>query len=552
MRRIWLLVALLIVCPALALGGSAVQWTQTPELLRPGKQMVMRFDAPKGQAVDLQLLDKQGNAVRMLARGVTRRSVSWDGGGVAQGEYILRLICDGAYADARVTIGAPAPVLTLLDAPDASDGDWTLRFHASMAGTVVGRLEDGRTLFCAETAQGESSLVWSGDADGESLPDGVYDVLLTLVDGTGCASAAQSVTVMLSRPAQPRPAHSAEKITPNQAAGTSCGHENCYWNLSMGELDESLVWAALTAPVTVLDGSERRQYRVRREPDSACTNFVGEVTCASQAVHVLERGETWSLIEAYSSSVEGSGVGVWAECFTGYVETALLREVQVSQHTGIVIDKLQQRLYLYVDGALYSTLLCSTGYARADTPFNETPAGEFLCISWTGGFWSGSLFCDMGIRICDGIMLHEVPCLIAEDGTRDYSRCERYLGEKASHGCIRIQREKTPEGVNMKWLWENLSRPKQGMTKVIIWDDTDRTFACPDEDYPLYYNPDNGRQYHSDPQCMLVHTRFWPLTAFRWGELDEKPYSRLTRCPGCAPQLRREEIEKINSAKKRP
>ena len=125
-------------------------------------------------------------------------------------------------------------------------------------------------------------------------------------------------------------------------------------------------------------------------------------------------------------------MAVYAKPFTGYVQTSLLRERQVSQTIGLVIDKLQQRLYVFKDGHLYSTLLCSTGFSKTSTPFNETPAGEFVCQSWTGGFWSGSLWCDYGIRINDGILLHEVPVLITtkEDGTetRDEQRCENYLG----------------------------------------------------------------------------------------------------------------------------
>ena len=40
--------------------------------------------------------------------------------------------------------------------------------------------------------------------------------------------------------------------------------------------------------------------------------------------------------------------------------------------------------------------------------------------------------------------------------------------------------------------------------------------------------------------------KYRPLTAFTWGELDDDPYSKLTPCPGCAPQLRREGIDTVN------
>ena len=337
--------------------------------------------------------------------------------------------------------------------------------------------------------------------------------------------------------------------TPNEHSAVKCDHEVCFWKMEMGYMDEEAIWKVLTQPVTVIEGKQREQVRVLARPEEDCTDYVGVVTCASQAVHVLERGETWTLIEAYSSSEEGSAVKVWAEQFQGYVKTSRLKEEEVDQTYGIVIDKLQQRLYLFKEGKLFSTLLCSTGFAKADTPFAETPAGEFLIVSWVGGFWAGSLWCDMGMRVNSGILLHEVPSLERTDETtgetyRDYARCERYLGEKASHGCIRVQRQLTPEGINAKWLWDNLHR--KPYTKVIIWDDLDRELGYPDDSLLLYYNPKGGKNYHSEPTCLLVKDKYEPMPSFTYGELDEKPYSKLSPCPGCAPQVRRNKIDELN------
>ena len=350
--------------------------------------------------------------------------------------------------------------------------------------------------------------------------------------------------------ADPLPATDLVYRTPNEDSPVLCDHDFCFWQMTEGELDEEIVWEVLTQPLTVLEGKQREQIRVRARAEADCKDYVGVVTCASQGVHVLQRGEEWSLIEAYSSAEEGSAVAVWAEKFQGYVKTSLLQELPVDDEYGIVIDKLQQRLYVYREGHLFSTLLCSTGYPREDTPFNETPAGEYAIVSWVGAFTSGSLYCDKALRINSGIMIHEVPCIISTDETtgeekRDYSRCERYLGEKASHGCIRVQRELTPERVNMEWLWKNLSR--KPATKVIIWDEIGRELGYPEDDYPLYYNPKGGKQYHSSANCALVREKYLPLTAFTWGELEEEPYNRLTACPGCAPQLRREQIDTLNS-----
>ena len=73
----------------------------------------------------------------------------------------------------------------------------------------------------------------------------------------------------------------------------------------------------------------------------------------------------------------------------------------------------------------------------------------------------------------------------------------------------------------------------------------------PSDDLPLYYNPKGGENYHSQPTCSNVKDKFEPMTAFTYGELDQKPYSKLTRCPACAPQLRREEIDTLNEKNNR-
>ena len=51
----------------------------------------------------------------------------------------------------------------------------------------------------------------------------------------------------------------------------------------------------------------------------------------------------------------------WNTLVTGYVETKLLKEIRPNQEMGLVVDKLTQRLYVFLEGKLYSTLLVSTG-----------------------------------------------------------------------------------------------------------------------------------------------------------------------------------------------
>ncbi len=327
----------------------------------------------------------------------------------------------------------------------------------------------------------------------------------------------------------------------------SCGKPNCYWETPMDYKNESAIWAMLTAPMTVIDGDFRTQVYLREEPsvDSAA---IGEITRASQGVHVLEHLDNgWSRIECYSSSFHGSKTKAWNQLLTGYVETSTLKEVEVRTEYGLVVDKLTQRLYIYEDGKLFDELAVSTGLGTKDEPYNETRSGEYLLYSPTGAFPSEPFLCNYGLRYNDGDLLHEVPHIPRDSGDGDYSRTEHKLGQRASHGCIRVQRKRTEKGVNMRWIWNNMY--KKMKIRLVIWEDwTGRYIPTPAEDTPLYYNPKGGESYHDSPTCYAVLDKYEPMTAFTYGELEAEPYHELDACEYCIPLRREEEILEINLA----
>ena len=544
LRRLSLLLILLLF-PACATASAA--WLQETAVWYPGTRTVLPFSV-SGESAVVYLTDADGRALSTLEARVTdgKGEALLEGQDLAPGEYLLFLVSGGDTASLPLSVRDAFPDILSADAPAVYDETWSCFITVNVPGTLVASLSAGEEISRMEARAGENRMTLPSAL----LPAGTVWVDFRLIDLSGQVSDVMEIELEVPAPKAPHPAQDLVLHTPNELAGTSCTHEHCFWNLPMGTLEDTdAIWQALISPMTVLEGSERHQVKVRREPREDCTEYTGEVTCLSQGLHILDKGPEWTLIEAYSSSVEGSRVAAFSSCFTGYVPTSLLREQEVSQHVGLVIDKLQQRIFVFRDGELLSTLLCSTGFARSDTPFNETPAGEFCAISHTGGFWAGTLYCDMGIRINDGILLHEVPCTVTEEAdgtkTRHYEKAESYLGEKASHGCIRIQRATGVNGVSIKWLWDNL--PRTGSrAKVIIWEDSGRVLGPASDDYILYYNPNNGRQYHSDPECPQVNSRFYPLTPFPYSELDSAPYASLSRCPGCSPQLRRSEVDTAN------
>ncbi len=338
-------------------------------------------------------------------------------------------------------------------------------------------------------------------------------------------------------------------FTPSYGSPYQVDEPPNYWNMPLDITDEAAVWEVLMQPMTILysskDKAERTQVILRAEP-SDDSEGVGVVTRMNQGVHVIETLDNgWSLIEAYSSSFKSSEVKRWNLLVQGYVKTKDLKVVEPQQEYGFVVDKLTQRLYMFKDGKLFTTLVVSTGLVNGIEPiqpFNETRSGEYLLTSPVGDFASGNMTCAMALRFNSGDLLHEVPYIKNADGTKNYGYTEPKLGSKASHGCIRVQRRKTPEGVNMSWIWNNRIRN----TKLLIWEDWQgRQIDIPEDDFQLYYNPNGGNYYHSSSFCYMAPER--TFEPFNYSQLEDEGFAKLKRCTYCAPALRKAEIEERNA-----
>ena len=319
------------------------------------------------------------------------------------------------------------------------------------------------------------------------------------------------------------------------------------WFGEFDPYDEAAAWARLTADITVLNVDQKEKVYLSDGPNGKRkTNaeyrgfFYGE----SAAVRVLDTQDGWSKIEAYNDC---------DELEQGWVRPGRLKTVTPNQTYGIIVDKRTQRLYLYKEGKLVTELLVSTGTTKGQNEeFNETASGEFLLISATGGFWSGNLWCDQAIRFNGGDLLHMVPEIyygdlegLVPDGTGDFKICESALGSRASHGCIRVQREKNADGYNHQWIWNNLRDQKN--IKIIIWDDDGRRLKETADGVPMYYNPDGGKMYHTDANCASVKSRYLPLTGIAYGDLKRYPMTALTPCGKCGAPERPETVDSWNA-----
>ena len=564
--------------------GQGLRVDAPAEAVRPGWPAVITFTVPAEGECDLRLLDEDGEEISVIWQKRTARAGTnaiywngtWNGYAAPEGEWRLVLEMNGETAEAPITVGPVAPALlsATADRNTAAPGDSVmLRFYATEEGSVTLYESGGGQL--AELLSQEVKRGWGDIGYQVELPAGDYELKLLLTDNEGACS--EPVLLLLTVVAEeesedwevdpgsgsgesvreestrepvptvtPRPRTKGDNIftpahsSPYEGQDTELN----YWHLPMDITDEEAVWQVLMSPVTVVDNgkknAEKTQVVIRSRPDEE-SEGLGVVTCVTQGVHVLERGETWSLIECYSSSFHDSPILNWNALVQGYVPTAYLKETVPNQEYGLVIDKLTQRLYVFMDGHLFSTLLVSTGLANERQPYNETRSGEFLLTSAVGTFSSDDLKCAMALRFNRGDLLHEVPYYLLEDGTRDYSVCEPKLGTKASHGCIRVQRKETPEGINQGWLWQN----RKANTKLLIWEDWQgRQIPIPSGDTVLY-RTSVDRYYHSQDHCPSLR-RSVKFKPFLYSELEDPAYAKLRPCEYCAPPLRAMRIAEIN------
>ena len=505
----------------------------------PGEAVVVSFMVPEDGTCSIDIIGSDGETAARVTEN--RKAVAgynafywngtWQGVPVAPGKWTVRLTMNGRQAETEITVGEMIPALIGLEADRSRviPGKLVnLEYWATEAGTLTVDA-GGKELLRIRTEAGQCAASFAAE-----LAAGEYTAEARLTAGDGRVSRPTAFPLTVEAPA--------EKFTP---LGKGAGEDLTLngWTVPMDIRDEEAVWQALMAPVTVVDdGEEKAQVRqavIRKEP-RADSDGVGTVTLASQGVYVLERGAEWSKIACYSSSFHDSPVANWNARVEGYVETRLLRTIRPDGEMGLVVDKLTQRMYVFTEGKLYSTLMVSTGKSNERQPYNETRSGEFLLVSKVGGFYSDNMFCPRAIRFNDGDLLHEVP-YVERNGNIIYSATEPQLGTKASHGCVRVQRRKNPEGLNMAWIFNHYREN----TKILIWEDWQgRQVPVPEDGTVFWWHPKKNSYYHCSPECPLLDTK--TPEEITYGELSAED-SGLDACPACGPVMKKGELTEYNA-----
>nr|MCR4707806.1 L,D-transpeptidase [Clostridiales bacterium] len=166
------------------------------------------------------------------------------------------------------------------------------------------------------------------------------------------------------------------------------------YDLSSPE-DQQAIWDIMMQPIIVLDVDQKDHVYptvapgIDKKPWK--TNTTGELHGQSQGVNVLEEdtdGDGYVLVESYSNDGTKTGDSTMMTLdnarIRGYVKTSLLKTITPSKKYALLVDKARQKLYIFEAGKIIGSLPVSTGLNNPKQPYNETPAGEFLAISWVG------------------------------------------------------------------------------------------------------------------------------------------------------------------------
>ena len=317
------------------------------------------------------------------------------------------------------------------------------------------------------------------DLDEDQLAATVYAVMngatLATTDSTGDADASGSVILAPVATVAPP----SNEVT--YAAGqSSAGDEGLligvgvsdiatqssagYWGLTATASDEEL-WAALTRELVGVDVAENESAYIYDSPYQGRAKL-GSVSGISQGVNVIvKRDDGWALVETFRNE-DGAFV-------RGYIKADKLRPVAANQTYGIVIDKANQTLTVFKDGARLGSCKVSTGLPTPKYLHRETPAGEFITVTRRGAYdYYGLGYSACTIRINGNYYLCDVPTT-KKNGTKFLDIADQ-LGNMASRGNIVIAHEaSTDGGINADWIWDMTTENKK--VKVLIFDDKART-----------------------------------------------------------------------------
>lgn len=364
----------------------------------------------------------------------------WDGLGaweerIMDGTYTLTAVLNGETFSSPVTVGRCRQALLyafpLQDTIHTNDENhWYAELGLVRGGTVVMEVRQSGTLITKRTREVSDDtpyrFAWTGKNGDSDLPEGMY-TLIFYAENNPERNVSFDVTIL----------NDTSPILPVEATGPIIPER--------GDSDET-IWAMMQAPAVIVSvGGATAHQNIYAEPSKKST-VLGTLHNVSQCVEVLALEGDWVRIAAWNHE-DGS----YTE---GYVQRARLSRVVPDDQYGVLVDKQTQTLTVYEYGKPIAVIPVSTGLADATHPFRETAAGSFLTETRIGNFAQSGYRYRYVIRYDGGNLLHSIGYKLI-NSRMDFTEQLPKLGQKASHGCIRLPCGDT--GLpNAYWLYTHL------------------------------------------------------------------------------------------------
>lgn len=178
--------------------------------------------------------------------------------------------------------------------------------------------------------------------------------------------------------------------------------------------------------LAVLDKPEESSVGIKRSP-SLRAEIIGEVYGSLAEVKILKTKSRYAYIEAVDYTT--------GKKIKGYVGQAIIKKRTPQKPYCIVADISDQRVYIYKNGLKIKEMICSTGRTDAATPTGLYLIGERGKSFYSSKYKQGA---HNWVRFNNDFLFHSVP--FDSEGKIIPSE-KKKLGQKASHGCIRLSVE---------------------------------------------------------------------------------------------------------------
>jgi hypothetical protein len=229
-------------------------------------------------------------------------------------------------------------------------------------------------------------------------------------------------------------------------------------------MSDSEIWEIMMKPSVVVNhtGSSLR-LKVYEAP-SLRSKAIGLICVGTQGLEILSLEDGWAQIRTANYN-DG-------KLLTAWFPARDLKAVSPAPHYAVLVDKRDQTLTVWQDGHPVGTVPVSTGLPTANKPERETSPGAFLTdVHFSRDFAQEGARYDYPLRYQGGNIIHSTGYARIPHtaySVKDYSKNLPLLGQKASHGCVRVSPFATADcPINSYWLWTHLPYH----TRVIILDD---------------------------------------------------------------------------------